>query len=439
MLEIRPTMRSEESSSLLLPKASSVSVASSLRAILDYFSVPQLSVVAFQILLAVFFPPLLIGSKKLFLGDAWVLIWGMLGWMSAPRGRYRSLLISVAFVFGLVFLHGALRSSLQPILDLMGEGAGSPRFAPGAEFIVGIRLFSWVSAALLLVQWSITSPHALLDISRKIQDLALKVVLALAVVLSLCRVFPFIHANLADFYHFIIPVDIWQGRVFGVFQSPLEAGATFGLLSLLSIRSEFKLWKVLLIQSIGLFGVWLTGSFSPFVSLAVIAALRIYAHIESRRIRVWILAGVFAAFNILISLLLNSFLMTAKFGGGWARSLLWNAYVKELFSRLDSAVFGFGFIPFYVDNSYLWILTRGGLVLLFSFLVIAADAISKRWSSWGFDQKAVVGYLALTGLALDVIIIRPVVLIFIAAGIPYLAASISRYQRTVDARPFSNS
>ena len=100
----------------------------------------------------------------------------------------------------------------------------------------------------------------------------------------------------------------------------------------------------------------------------------------------------------------------------------WLVLLKALGSRWDLVLFGLGLPDYSVDNSYLFVLTRGGLFALACLGWLAWRFGVPHWRRLGPEQRAAVLYLAIVGVMFDVIIYRNIVYLMLAVGIPLLAS-----------------
>jgi hypothetical protein len=100
--------------------------------------------------------------------------------------------------------------------------------------------------------------------------------------------------------------------------------------------------------------------------------------------------------------------------GPW--KTLWTAAT----SRWDMVLLGLGFNTVNVDNAYLFLFVKMGLIGAGVLAYLAIKWGSAQWSRWTVAQRDVILFLLISGLTLDTFIIRPVVMVFIAAALPLL-------------------
>lgn len=98
----------------------------------------------------------------------------------------------------------------------------------------------------------------------------------------------------------------------------------------------------------------------------------------------------------------------------------WKVYWKAALSRWDLFLLGMGFPNYHVDNAYIFLFNRGGLLLLTAFLIFILRPTTRYWRQWAWPERSVILYLFISSLTLDTIILRAVVALLITVILPVL-------------------
>jgi len=385
-----------------------------------------------QIIVTLFFPPIGFGSYKLFPCDFTILLGSVAALEYLRRQRspeFVMILRRVMWAAALctfIWARGFHRPDAPELYSLLDHSAAKPvAFSPIREAVLAIRLLSWFIGGMTVV-------YLFKHLERVQRGAGRTVIEGLFRILSLCAalvagisiccsLFPTCEVLLAATYHYEIPKDVWNGRAFGVFQSPLEGGICMGLLLLiLMYRVPRSFGRGLSLLAISL-GITCTGTVSSWATIALLGLrqLAIWAKPHKKLTALLIMAFCFSI-SCFGAFFLNVFLISTKWGGIWARSLLWHEYVHLLASRWDTLLFGIGFHANYVDNSYLWFFTRGGMLGLLTIGTLFSRSVVNSWEQWSESQKTVILFLAITSFFMDTIILRPVVYLVICIVLPWL-------------------
>lgn len=136
----------------------------------------------------------------------------------------------------------------------------------------------------------------------------------------------------------------------------------------------------------------------------------------------------FAVFGLFVATLglLSPGVLAQKRLDIFARLDPWLVLIKAICSRWDLVVFGLGLPDYSVDNSYLFIVTRGGLLGVGCLSWLAWRFGLADWRRLPAEQRAALFYLAIVGVMFDVIIYRNIIYLALAAGIPLLIFQRSR-------------
>lgn len=381
---------------------------------------------AVQLLLTFFAPAIAIGTRSLFLPDLWCVVWtiGAL-WHGRKQlaGITRYLLI-VTILFGAVYLHGYFRPSLE--LELRRTNyfflSESDLFNPVREFVIYIRFLTWAVAARIVWAWFsrvTTREKQAFAYLLKILSACLLGELALLV---LAKINPEMQSELAKIYGYDPKLFQWVGRGHGTFRSPLEAGTAMALGGLIlasrAMPRNFLFWDGV-VAAIG--GIWLTHTATAAVG--IIAVPFIYILLGMRSKQRWIaLAVMLFSLAVILPVLYNSSeVVRLKWIDFTFRFMPWKMYLTQMAQRVDFLLLGFGFAPYHTDNSYLFIFNRAGLLGFGTFLAFIAVKIGKCWKTWEWGERAIVIYLLVGALTLDILVFRSTVGLMLAVGFPALA------------------
>lgn len=385
-----------------------------------------------QLFLTWFAPPISVGSRLLFLGDLWTFAWVGFAFICllrdrARRGEVRKYLAWAALIL-VIFVHGAARPSL--ILPLSNTGLKSlpdDTFNLVREFVVSIRFISWIWAAFSTAQWFSTRSKTRIQAFDMLQNfLAVGMILSSTSLIVSC-ISPSILDRLGELYHYNPHAFPWDGRMYGIFRSPIEAAMSLGLgIPLLLIRLNR-------IHSPVNCAVRIFGIIGAFAAISLSRTLTP-------------IAGWFAVPLILLSLKIRGFakvifiaLCTASLGAifyflkmssDWRihqkyddllfRLGPWKVFWDTAAARWDYLLLGLGFPDYYVDNIYVFLFNRGGILLFGSALACIGLSLWQSWKHYGWQQKACIIYLFVSGLVIDAWIIRPVVSLWITIGVAAL-------------------
>lgn len=372
-----------------------------------------------QLALSFFMPPVPVGGRLLFAADLWAMLWvgsfaTLTIYRSAPmeRSRFLRAVTGIFVFFSIVFLHGWHRESLAPALRRFIDAPEDDLFSVGREGVIAVRFITWSVGGILVARRAV-------DVERIEKSLNVCVVGAVAATI-LSAFSPFFRSGLGTLFRYDPNVPNWADRAFGTFQSPIEACAAYSLALLFVAleRGPRKTVKIALIGSL-VIGIILTKTLTAFI--AAIAAL-IYAGLTimpARRRRLAITAAFLATVTLVAALW-----QTAFFAGKRANLVFrikpWEVYWKTGLASPDRFLLGNGFIPHFSDNIWIFFFSRGGLF----WLMIALGLLLAGWRKFRDRlsplQKAVPVFFLVAGMTVDIAILRPIVYLMLAAGIPLL-------------------
>jgi len=384
-----------------------------------------------QLVLAMLAPGIPFHGKTLFLADLWVfVVLGIIA-LRLRAGRVPlKTLGTIGVLFLVAFIHGSFRIPMPQALAEQLQYQ-SDRFDPGREAFIAFRFLSWLTEGILLWTALPQGPGKGADLHRRLFRVLAFVTLTaggLTLLSGLSHPFSSWMASLYGYensLHASVAKN-WGGRAFGPFQSPLEAGVTLTLCGFLLYAAELSMP---LRQSC----LWVCGIAVLLTHTLTALASGVLAWIFFRMVRLKSglkLASILGAAALSLAVLwsakyvpwLNDFIVI-KYGHLHGRILPWELLTSTVLSRWDLPLFGLGFNPIYVDNSYLFVFFKLGLL---GVLVLGALCFRwgyRNWMQWSLPQRQVLLFLLISGLTLDTFIIRPVVMIFIAAGLPLLRSS----------------
>lgn len=382
-------------------------------------------VISVQLLLVFFAPPIDLGGRRLYLSDVWCAIWVLAGVVfllradakAASRYWSRFFIITAAALLA-VFLHGTMRPLLRESLDLYFPGIESDSFNIGREVIVAFRFLSWLWAGALAVV-CFRSDVFESERSRLIIVKALWFCLAGVVVLMFLGQIsqPFLEL-LGRIYRYDPYSDGWAGRAFGTIPSPVESGVVLGFAGGLFLFHE---WIPAVYRfsgiAIAIAGVALARSGSGLVAVVCAVVLYLFA-VAVRKAGRFKLAVGFAALAVIVAIVVVAILFPAFVGLKIAhlngRVRPWGVLIQAALHRPDVFLLGVGFPSYHVDNSFLFLFNRGGLLFFGGFAWLFLQAAFYFSKQAVFEALPYV-LLLVMGMATDVIIIRSVISVIIAS------------------------
>jgi hypothetical protein len=386
-----------------------------------------------QLVLTLFAPPIPLGSRSLFLGDLWILFWAPCAvgafWKRTSNENRRSvklMLACAAFVILTAWLHGHWRSELlAPLLKAGMATTEFDTFNPFREGVIGLRFFSWIIAGTAVALWlkaSTKEEHqiAIVQIGRAFNFL---IVLCGAIMTIEWCSFS-VQTALSSLYHYGTLDSSDLGRIQGSFSSPNEAGLCLvfsGLL--LSTMSTLSDKRQLTKTIVGLYSALvsiLSRSATPIIA-AGLSFLGFFLTRSRRATSLMFIASVITLGVICTSA--SGFIapiLHQKFGHLGGRLGPWLVYINVALQRWDVLLFGTGFNSFYVDNLFIFIFNRTGLLGFSTALVFLAKWIKNSWQYWNSFQRTVVTFSLISSLTLDTFILRTFATIWITVAIPTL-------------------
>ncbi len=388
----------------------------------------RLIIPALQLLISFLAPTFLWGSRHVFLSDLFCflcigpgLLWAWFG-ASLDRKAKRQLVYWVGgctTLLGLTYLHGYFRPALEPLLTQIyfRINPDNDTFNAKREFIFLIRFLAWLAAAGLvsLISFSKT------ELTRLLKTLTV-CLLSASAIMVLAKLSPGFHGFLEKFYNRDSSYDIWKFRSYGPFASPVEGGAVLGLALILTVGSGLlsRGWMLTALLAAGV-GLLLTHAMTAVVALCVAGA---YAGTQNKQRlngrRVVLASAVVLLIFVVVLGVLYPGALSQKRVDVFARLAPWLVLVKAIGSRLDLILFGLGLPDYSVDNSYLFVFTRGGLLGVGCLLWLSWRFGVSHWRRLGAELRAALIYLAVVGLMFDVIVYRNIVYLMLAVGIPLL-------------------
>lgn len=167
-------------------------------------------------------------------------------------------------------------------------------------------------------------------------------------------------------------------------------------------------------------GLVLTKALTPLLGLIAAIAIILLTRLTRRKLKTLAIISVPA---ILIAIAASSFTHEGqmKFINLASRTGPWRIYIQEAFSRADTALLGFGFAPYHADDFFVFLFTRGGLVMLATFLAALSAYVRRNAPRWTPAQNLILVYLFVTCLTTDALIFRHVAFLLITLGVPLLA------------------
>lgn len=390
---------------------------------------------AAQLLLTLFAPAVAVGERSVFFSDLWCM-----AWVAAAlwTGRYhlKSLipyLLATGAIIAISYAHGAFRGTLlnmprqEKLLLIEGD-----TFAPVREFVIATRFLSWLWGGAIVYSWFSKGGQRAKRTFGFLCGILSASLLAELVILVLEHANPAFNQAMSKLYGFSLEAVQWRGRGNGTFRSPLEAGTAmvFGGL-VLSLRAPWNkmgrkmvFWDGLL-AALG--GILFTRTGTAAMGLVAVALLLAVARLKNPWRWLVPLAAVVVLTATTMHLISRPGVIENKWANMLSRVVPWQIFFEYMKGRADLFLLGLGFGPYHADNSYVFIFTRGGLVALGAFLWFGGKAVANRWAIWAWSERALIVYLLVSALTLDVFIYRPIAALLLAVGIPALAG---RYKLT---------
>lgn len=393
-------------------------------------------ILAIQLILTFFAPPFHVGERSIFLPDLWCWVWVAIGTVYVLNRDFRKspasfgktaipfAVVGVAIL--LIYAHGAFRLSVTDAFRLHYSGVPSDVFLRTKELVVALRFISWIWAGFLVARfWRQTATTAATDVVAKI----LPVLAILSCVIAVLeKSSPAFAQFLAVFYRAGVTADNWVGRAHITFPSPPEAGIALAFTGLIILASGSLRSLRLTAAFSAFFAAAVTQTVSAFLALAVIASLTLAkvlnSHFSFSTRRRWfpaLIVGVFAFIAIVgVGSASDIPFVKLKIGNFLYRIEPWRVFLRAIGARLDCLILGLGFLSYHVDNSYIWVLSRGGLLAFGGGFTWFVSILRRYWKMWKWSQKVLVLYLLLTGVSFDSVILRPIVYLLLSAAIPIL-------------------
>lgn len=391
---------------------------------LPWWGVYALSV---QLILMFFAPAITLGTRNVFLTDLWGFCWLVLGlWHSRTDFKRSARFYLISFgLCSLIYLHGYFRDSIEPILRATSYFflAESDLFSPAREAVVAFRFLSWLWAGRLVWHWfEGTAPEYGQQVFVRLCRVLSGCLIASFIIMMAAKILPPLDWHLADVYGYTTDLFQWKGRIYGTFRSPLEASTAMAIGGLLLVSrapvysSFFAVGVVCSLGAIVLthggtaaFGLILAGC---FVALRQLSGPKKF-----------VIPGLVILVS-LVSFTLLCFTVPAvklKWMNLAFRFHPWKMYLDLSVARWDYVLLGYGFAPYHVDNNYLFVLNRGGIVGFVALLGYFFRKLMHYWQRWSWREQVLPVYLMLMCLTLDVLIYRSTVVLLLAVGLPALA------------------
>jgi hypothetical protein len=372
-----------------------------------------------QVVLAFFCPPLSFGERFVFVSDLWLFAWvaafGLFAFRhSRPDERLRllALITALSGLMTVVFLHGMVRPSFAPQLAIYLQVPRDDLFSFGKEAVVAARFLSWILAGIVVSRFA-------LDL-RKLERTLAGCALIAVVSMIAARFSPLIQDMFGALYRYDPHEANWQNRIYGVFRSPMEASTTLALSILLLAQSRsITVFHRIWISFFLLIGIYLSGTLTAFLALPIALTIA-WAWKRPARAKTAVFAAGLVVFGIAAIIAWNSPTFLHKKENFLFRFKPWTVYWNASLERFDAFFFGYGFHPHFSDNIYVFLFSRGGAFTLLAALLALALWWKKHGSALTPLQRSIPLFFLISGLTVDSLILRPVVLILICVGIPLL-------------------
>jgi hypothetical protein len=372
-----------------------------------------------QLVLGFFFPPLPFGERLLFLSDLWLFAWvsyfGIRTLLdSAPEERRRlaTIVLFLGTLFAIIFIHGKVRPSFAPLLAPYLVVPSDDLFSFAKEAVVAARFLFWIFAGLIVSRYALP----LRPLERTLAICA--IISALSMIAA--RLSPDIRILLGEIYRYDPHEANWYNRIYGTYRSPMEASATLAFSALLlvqsrSIRPLHRACGAVLLLA----GIYLSWTLTAFLALPLVLFFAGSARLSPKtRATAWSLA--IAAIVVGAAWIWNASFFMQKKANLLFRFKPWTVYWNAALERFDAFLFGYGFHPHFSDNIYVFLFSRGGTAALFAAIFGFVYWWKKNARQLSPFQQAIPLFFVISGLAVDSLILRPVVLVLVCVGVPML-------------------
>lgn len=366
-------------------------------------------------------PPLQLGVRKVFLFDAVSLVLAIILAM-----KYRVLLFRsfwfwcFALMSLLAWAHGFFRPTDLGVFELHGvvTVAEPLNFQFFRELVIAIRFFVWGLLIGLLKIYLENQPREHVE---QFQYRATRVVTA-AILLAvgtagMGQLSPDARRFFGKVFGYNPDIFEWQFRAFGVFQSPVEAGAVYAFLAILfwfhpRLRGLLRGVVLLVLMT----GVSLTHSLTPLLAVFTVFGVFLIERVLAKKDRKILFIAVAIAAVLAVASL--KFINIVKVANFIHRTRVWDVYWGILTSRIDHALLGIGFWPVHSDSSIVFLLSRYGVL---GFVLFGVFFFKKFLS--GFESRhELLRYTSLfglvTALTTDVWIYRPIIAVLVGFYLP---------------------
>ncbi len=404
-------------------------------------------ILSFILLLVFFQPPIAINQYKLFLSDFVILGALLYAITQSPKPFFDPKTKKVAligfFVFLIAFIHSIWRVSLVDEFrkyELIIKEDDQFHFVK--ELWNTLRFYSWFMMIAFAVRL-----NQFIDL-KKISKVTTAIFYLIVFSLVAYKLSEDVRTLMGSIYQYDPNYFDWKGRAHGVFASPVEASMSvlilgITLLSMNVMSNEVrKNLNTTLIGILSLLSIYLTRSGTAFISIILsVSMVFLFArkNISKKTLFIWFASVI--ALSVFIAIEFNTIwenypLLRGKILNLMYRLKPWYVYSESLLKRFDYLLFGYGFIPYHSDNSFLFLLSRGGLLMFGSFAWAFTLWVKSQKQNWSHWQLHLVLFLIISCFTLDVLIYRHTVVLLIALVIPYL--SVQAQSVNVNAYPKNN-
>ncbi len=368
-----------------------------------------------QLVLTFFCPPIPFGDRLVFASDLWLCVWALyfgyrlfIGSSKNEQKRDLKIFSGVFFVFFIVFIHGFNRPSMHDAFSKYLETPKDDLFIFSKEGIVTFRFFTWIIAAYVVYRSRLNAVLLMRTLAACCIGATLSMMIA--------KISPNIRTILGHIYGYDPDAMPWADRIYGVFRSPIEASVSLSLSLLILFDTRWaKKNRRAFIYLLVIIGIFLSKTITAFIAVFLALLLVFLSTMDRMRSR-FMVASCLLFFVTVLFIFRNNFFVVAKYETFIFRFGLWSVYWNFLVSRIDRLIFGMGFHPHFSDNIYLFIFSRGGVLLTSA----TAFLLWKSWITRRLElhpiQNAIPLFFIISGLTVDSLIIRPSAMILVTVG-----------------------
>ncbi len=373
-----------------------------------------------QLLVVVFVPSVLISKYNIFISDLLSISAAMFMYLAFIKNKFivSRTEVLIIILFFISFLAGMVRPPIAVDLNwALTKLDGftlytNEDFSFFRELYHCIRYISWFSLVVMIFKIIHSNKDKLIQYYNQLSRIIYLLICSIALLHWLEFFYPPSQEFFAAVYGYNIKFTPWMNRYFAMFQSPLESAMMVSLSSILILSSPLiKYYEKYILVLATLSVLYLTRTFTPVIGMT--GMLLYFILCKYGKIKSLLLGIIF-----FVAIVLIFYFAKDKYPQVWLKVVnmawrfeYWSAYLGIMKKSIFTSLFGFGYISIHADSSYLFFLLHGGLVLFISFWYYMFEKVKIFWNKLNIVQRGVIIFLAISGLTLDLIIYRHVVVL----------------------------